>query len=98
MWFIIIFGSLPTLRPVFLTTVVNLKSITGRNKRTKEQSYPQGENSWVELSGKGFQAQVDGGRKAARTQYGRGDSEEEILGTAGEITITKETTVRTSQM
>ncbi|KAK6389300.1 hypothetical protein LTR65_006880 [Meristemomyces frigidus] len=98
MWFIIIFGSLPTLRPVFVATAGNIKSLTGRSKRTKAQSSQDGDNSWVELSAKGFHAKIDGGKKRIHDPYGCSDSEEMILGTTGEIMVTQETTVRTSPL
>ncbi|KAJ5759511.1 hypothetical protein N7520_006667 [Penicillium odoratum] len=58
MWFIIIFGSVPTLRPFFIRFTQDLKSATGfslrsSGKRSNGRDYPvecqEQRQSWVEL-------------------------------------------------
>lgn len=82
MWFIIIFGSLPTIRTVFITAGQHMRSLTGTAKPSKHRSKGYIDQSWVELShdrNKGFETKVDTGRRVGLSQYGRSDSEEEIL-------------------
>ena len=65
-WFIIIFGSLPTIRSVFQSMGSKTRATTsGYGSRTKTSQYSHShDESWIELSGR------DGQRRGVRAHYG----------------------------
>jgi hypothetical protein len=56
MWFIIIFGSIPVLRPFFVRFTQDIKSVTGYSSKNRSNTggYSDGSNnkreSWVQLN------------------------------------------------
>ena len=56
MWFIIIFGSIPVLRPFFVRFTQDIKSATGHSSKSRDNSrgYPRDDRnqreSWVQLN------------------------------------------------
>ena len=81
MWFIIIFGSIPVLRPVFICFAQNIKTATLHpRERTCGTTNRNPNDTWVELNGK-TQAGVTHESAHSKVSYDsqHGESEEEIL-------------------
>lgn len=103
MWFIIIFGSLPTVRGVIFAVGNTVKArATGRSNVSDPSSgkltahHNKGE-SWIELSGGAQHCQVTSSKLR---RLGKTDSEEEIWPTGvmgNEIMVIREMTVQSER-
>jgi hypothetical protein len=79
MWFIIVFGSIPVLRPLFRRFTQDLKTVTGKsrdltNPSTHLSTRRNANDSWMQLDDRRSHAWV-----AHEYRSQRGESEEEIL-------------------
>ena len=86
MWFIIIFGSIPVLRPFFIRFAQSIKTATGNpSKRSSLPTYLSTSRTpndvWVQLEGKPHARAVNDSAKSKLSYHSRrgGESKEEIM-------------------
>ena len=92
MWFIMIFGSIPALRPFFRRTIQRIKRTKGLSSKATARSIShQYALSGLQLqpSGNTYTCQTQAGHKHHDKEEGRNESEEDILPRDGEILVTK---------
>jgi hypothetical protein len=104
MWFILIFGSIPVLRPFFVRFSQSIKTVAGYSS-SRSRTHADGDRSgsrpndetWINLDGQQHNPWIANG---PRTKKGvsvgiHGGSEENILSTTypDQIVVTKKTTV-----
>lgn len=98
MWFIVIFGSLPTIRTVLLSAGRTITStFTGGHSKVsskRRSTYSKDKNNWMELDDQRFEAKINSNGKAVLTKSGMTDSQDEVDGMSGHgMFIMRETTV-----
>jgi hypothetical protein len=104
MWFILIFGSIPVLRPFFVRFSQSIKSVAGYST-SRSRTHADGDHSgsrpnaeiWIDLSDRQHSPWMAlGNRMKKSVSVGiHGGSEENILSTVypDQIVVTKKTTV-----
>ncbi|GIJ97932.1 hypothetical protein Aspvir_000038 [Aspergillus viridinutans] len=104
MWFILIFGSIPVLRPFFVRFSQSIKTVAGYSS-SRSRAHADGDRSgsrpideiWINLDGQQHSPwMVNGPRMKKGVSMGiQGSSQEDILSTAypDQIVVTKKTTV-----
>ena len=96
MWFIIIFSSIPVIRPLLTQIGHKLRRLAGYSTKSEQKAAYAPNDSWVELTNQRYKCQTDVDVRATPRQIGRGDSEEEILPRRGQIIVTRDTTVEST--
>ncbi|KAH8431080.1 uncharacterized protein LDX57_008742 [Aspergillus melleus] len=98
MWFILIFGSIPVLRPFFVRFSQSIKSAAYGSSRNRSLQPHSGSNNdaWMYLRDRPHRSWVSRGKEDSKGTNGfNSNSQEEILGfeLRDQIVVTRNTTV-----